>query len=63
MDIKTRIDKLSEQEAKAALGKAIHELWKQVECNNCPCEDVCWMAGYDRCSNHLFDWLIEEARK
>ena len=60
MDIKTRIDGLSEQEAKAALEWFFKYATDITGCNSCPFESGCPEVGV--CKSHFLDEALKEAR-
>lgn len=68
MDIKTRIDALTEAEAKAALEWTLERFPdSMVRCeHNCPISNRCFAyitAGDSDCKNLLLDEALKEARK
>ena len=68
MDIKERIDTLSEAEAKAALGKLLETVSILEPCrlefsNYCPHYNECDASGTRRCAEIWLDDALKEARK
>ena len=61
MDIKERIDALSEAEAKAALLYTIIELYKLCDCNKCKNLSEC-KTNDKWCEFILLDRALKEAR-
>ena len=65
MDIKERIDGLTEQEAKAALSRFLEYIVKNMACWNCPlneCE-ICDVENKGRLRKYFLDVALKEARK
>ena len=63
MDIKTRIDGLTEAESKAALKWFIEFATVFIDCDECPFEDCPSGATVKSCERHFFDCVLKEARK
>lgn len=62
MDIKEKINKLTEVEAKAALLVAIKDLYGTVICGTSRCPK-CKNQTEEECENALLDKALKEARK
>jgi len=66
MDIKERIDGLTEVQAKAALEWYTKQLPCYLACNNCLAESRCRVAwkngGYEKCMENLLKLALKEAR-
>jgi len=68
MDIRERIDKLTEQEAKAALDSVIMTIALQEPCrmsdsDYCPYYSKCKASGTTECAELWLDGALKEARK
>ena len=68
MDIKKRIDALTEQEAKAALDSVIMTIALLEPCrmhysDYCPYYDQCNSSGTSECAEIWLDEALKEARK
>lgn len=70
MDIKERIDALSEEEAKSALEWYANKLSSHIQCFDCYCSrcrvrncDVWPKGGYEKCVENILKHSLEEARK
>lgn len=62
MDIKTRIDSLTEREAKAALKYTFMELQKTMACPKCKIRVECERVN-ELCESVLLNVALKEARK
>ena len=62
MDIKARIDGLTEQEAKAALGSVIRTIALKEPCR-CPYYDQCNSPGTSECAELWLDEALKEAQE
>jgi len=62
MDIKARIDALTEQDAKAALEMLIHYAGGTAKCNSCIVSSMCKEAHCEdtTCKNLFLDWVLNE---
>ena len=64
MDIKQRIDALTEQEAKAALAWCVINWTRNVSCSDCRIKPVCDTEIRERfCADIVLDEALKEARK
>ena len=64
MDIKTRIDELSEAEAKAALEWCVTNWTRNVSCTDCRLQAVCETLIREKfCADIVLDEALKEARK
>ena len=66
MDIKERIDALTEAEAKAALLWYAEEFPFWHSCKNCIVESRCRVAGkkvVEKCMKNMLELALKEARK
>lgn len=61
MDIKARIDALTEREAKAALAWFLEYATDITWCNSCPFKSGCPEVGM--CKNHFLCEALKEAQK
>lgn len=64
MDIKTRIDALTEAEAKAALLLILEYVARETSCDDCMLmyDDICYRET-SYCLDNFLDWAIKEVRK
>ena len=64
MGIKTRVDGLSEADAKAALAGVLHMYWRSHPCWCCLLEEGCTCHRLiDSCKQRVLDEALKEARK
>jgi len=58
MDIKQRIDELTEQEAKNALKKLVR-FTDYMRCIDCPMIDYCHAPRFsEKCKTKIFEWVM-----
>lgn len=59
MDIKARIDGLTEADAKAALVKLISLVGATARCKTCIFSRECYLLEEVNCKKKFLDWILE----